>query len=81
MPVPSQRFTPRFTLILLGGFLLFLAVSLLYSLPILLEPVPDGASQDYVAERVRAHLAGKTMIIFALSILAVAVAATRPWKR
>ncbi|HKC50831.1 MAG TPA: hypothetical protein VKF60_08565 [Myxococcota bacterium] len=72
---------PRATLILAGGFVLFLAVSLLYSLPVMLEPVPDGATPDYLAERVRAHLAGKTFIFLALSILAVAAFSARPWKR
>lgn len=76
-----DRFVPRTTLILAGGFVLFLAVSLLYALPVLLEPVPEGAAPDYLAERVRAHLAGKTMIFLALSILAVAALAARPWKR
>ena len=77
----SPHFAPRATLILAGGFLLFLAVSLLYSLPVMLEPVPADAAPDYLAERVRAHLAGKTFIFLSLSILAVAALSARPWKR
>lgn len=77
----SDRFVPRATLIIAGGFLLFFAVSLLYALPILLEPVPAGATPDYLAERVRARLEGKTFIMLALSILAAAFLGSRWWRR
>jgi len=72
---------PRATLILAGGFALFLVVALLYSIPVYLEPLPAGATPDYLAERVRARLEGKTLIFLALSILAVAAVGSRSWRR
>ncbi len=72
---------PRFTLILLAGFALFALLSMLYSLPILLEEPPPGASPDYIQERVRAHLEGKTGWIMVGAFGIVAAAASRWLKR
>jgi len=69
------------TLVLVGGVLLFLAVSLLYSLPVLSEPPPEGAPDDYVAERVREHLRGKIPYFFGGSLVAVALAVSRGGRR
>jgi hypothetical protein len=74
-------FVPRFTLFILAGFALFALLALLYSLPILLETPPPGASPDYVAERIRAHLEGKASWIMVGSFLIVAVASARWMKR
>jgi len=77
----SPRFAPRITLVLLGGVALFFALSLLYSLPILLEPPPDGAPDNYVSERVREHLRGKIPYFFAGSLVAVALVVSRGGRR
>jgi len=77
----SSRFVPRATLIVAGGFVLFFVVALLYALPVFLEPLPAGATPDYLAERVRARLEGKTFIFLSLSLLAAAALGSRPWKR
>ncbi|HTO71581.1 MAG TPA: hypothetical protein VMR31_17100 [Myxococcota bacterium] len=76
-PPRGPGFAPRATLVLLGGVALFFAVSLLYSLPVLLDPPPDGAPDDYAAQRVREHLHGKTFYFFAGSLFAVAIVASR----
>jgi hypothetical protein len=82
VPQPgSGRFVPRATLVLAGGVALFFVLSMLYSLPVLMEPVPDGAPENYLEERVREHMQGKVPFFFAASVLAVAVVAGRPWKR
>jgi predicted MFS family arabinose efflux permease len=73
-------FVPRMTLFILAGFALFSVLALLYSLPILLDPTPPGASPDYVAERVRAHLDGKASWLMLGSFLVVAVVSSR-WIR
>jgi hypothetical protein len=75
------RFAPRLTLVLLGGVALFFAVSLLYSLPIISEPPPEGAPDNYVSERVREHLRGKIPYIFGGSLVAVALVASRGGRR
>ena len=56
-------------------------VAMLYSLPVMLETPPPGASPDYVQERVRAHLEGKTGWIMVGAFGIVAVAASRWLKR
>jgi len=80
-PVRQPMFVPRFTLFILAGFALFAVVALLYSLPILLETPPPGASPDYVSERVRAHLEGKASWLMVGSFLVVAAAGSRWMKR
>jgi len=50
---------PRITLTLLGGFGIFLLVALVYSAPVLVEPLPSGAVPGYRTERVKARLEGK----------------------
>ncbi len=80
-PARSPIFVPRFTLFILAGFALFSLLALLYSLPVLMEAPPPGASPDYVQERVRAHLEGKAGWIMVGSFLIVAVAGSRWMKR
>ena len=74
-------FVPRFTLFLLAGFALFALLAMLYSLPVMMEAPPPGASPDYVQERVRAHLEGKTGWIAVGAFGIVAVVASRWMKR
>jgi hypothetical protein len=62
-------FFPRVTITLVAGFVLFLLLAFLYSLPVLLESPPPGAISDYQVERVRAHLNGKVSWMFAASFL------------
>ncbi|HXZ86388.1 MAG TPA: hypothetical protein VEI82_12970 [Myxococcota bacterium] len=85
MPPPreprSPRFAPRVTLVLVGGVALFFAVALLYSLPVLLEPPPEGAPANYVSERVREHLRGKIPYLFGGSLVAVALLVSRGGRR
>jgi hypothetical protein len=80
-PPRAPVFVPRFTLILMAGFALFALLAMLYSLPILLEEPPPGASPDYIQERVRAHLEGKTGWIMVGAFGIVAAAASRWLKR
>jgi len=72
-----ERFAPRVTISLLMGFVLFLVLALLYSLPAWLETPPPDAIADYTQERVRARLEGKVFWIFAFSMLAAAFAGVR----
>ena len=74
-------FVPRFTLFIIAGFALFALLSMLYALPVMLEQPPPGASPDYIQERVRAHLEGKTGWIMVASFGIVAVVASRWLKR
>ena len=78
-PTPT-RFVPRATLALVATVVLFLVATFLYSLPVMLEPPPPGAIPDWLAERIKAHLAGKVHWIFAASVLVVAAFASR-WRR
>jgi hypothetical protein len=75
----ATAFAPRVTVTLLFGFAIFLVVALLYTLPVLLEEPPPGAIQDWVRERVRARLAGKTLYLIVASILAAAALGARGW--
>jgi hypothetical protein len=75
----ATAFAPRLTLTLLFGTLIFLVVALLYILPVLLEEPPPGAIQDWVQERVRARLAGKTLYLIVGSFLAAALLGARGW--
>ena len=72
---------PRATLIIAGGVALFFALSILYSLPVLLDPPPPGATPDYVAERVRAHLKGVVPWLFGVSMIAAAAIGARLGRR
>ncbi len=53
---------PAATLVIAGGIALFFALALAYSWPVLSEPVPADADQDFVAEQVRARLVGSGLI-------------------
>lgn len=75
-----QRFMPRATLALVATLVLFFVATFLYSLPVMLETPPPGAIPDWLAERIKAHLAGKVHWIFAGSALVVAAFALR-WRR
>jgi hypothetical protein len=79
-PSRSPLFVPRFTLFIGGGFVLFVLLSMLYALPVMLEEPPPGASPDYVKERVRAYLEGKTGWIMIGSFVIVAAAGSR-WMK
>lgn len=74
-------FVPRFTLFILAGLVLFVLLAMLYALPVMLEEPPPGASPDYVQERVRARLDGKSGWIMVGAFGIVAVAASRWMKR
>ncbi len=82
-PIPTRppSFVPRITLFLLAGFVLYVIVAMLYSLPVMLETPPPGAGPDYVTERVRAHLDGKTPWLMVGSFLVVALVSSRWIKR
>ena len=79
--MPSPSFVPRFTLLLAGSVAMFFALSLLYSCPVIQQPIPVDAPPDYVAEQVRQHMAGKVIPIFMISILVTALLVVRPWKK
>jgi hypothetical protein len=91
VPVPSRppdlrprppHFTPRATLILAGGVLLFFALSFAYGvIPVMLEPIPDGAAQSYVEERVKSRLEGKIPWFLGISIIAAAAIGARLGRR
>ena len=69
------------TLVLALGVALFFASSLLYSVPVLMDPPPEGAPESYAADAVRAHLAGKVPYFFAGSLVAAALIVTRGGRR
>lgn len=77
MPQPHDRelshFAPRVTVMLICGFLLFLASALLYSLPVMLEPPPPGAIADWHREQVQAHLQGKVFYFLVPSFVVAAL--------
>jgi hypothetical protein len=75
----ATAFAPRITLTLLFGLVIFLAVALLWVLPVLLEEPPPGAIQDWRLERVRALLAGKALYLLVASLLAAAALGARGW--
>jgi hypothetical protein len=74
-------FLPRATLLILSGFVLFVLLAMLYSLPVMLEEPPPGASPDYMKERVHAHLDGKITWIMAGAFGIVALVVSRWSKR
>lgn len=76
----SKRFIPRTTLIVAGAFAIFFALSLLYSLPVLLAPVPADATPDYLAERVRDRLNGTVPWFLGISMITAAAVGAR-WMR
>ena len=80
-PPRSPLFVPRFTLILVATFALFVLLAMLYSLPVMMETPPPNASPDYVQERVRAHLEGKITWLFLAAFGIVAAVASRWLKR
>lgn len=80
-PPRSPMFVPRATLFILSGFVVFVLLAMLYSLPVMLEEPPPGASPDYVKERVRAHLDGKIPWIMVGAFGIVALVASRWSKR
>ena len=72
---------PLATLVIAGGFALFFAVALSYGAwPVLVAPPPAEAGPDYVAELVRARLAGKVVPLLAGSFLVAGLAVSR-WNR
>jgi hypothetical protein len=79
MPQPS--FVPRFTLMLAGSVLLFFLISLVYSWPVMMQPIPADAPPEFITEQVRQHMAGKTIPIFMVSLLLTALLVARPWKK
>ncbi len=66
------------TLVVVAGFALFVVLTLLYSLPVLLETPPAGAIRDYTAERVKSHLDGKVTWLMAAAFLIVGIVAV--WR-
>ena len=74
-------FVPRFTLVLVAGFALFVLLAMLYSLPVMFETPPPHASPDYIQERVRAHLEGKITWIMVAAFGIAAAIASRWLKR
>jgi hypothetical protein len=79
--MPSPSFVPRFTLLLAGSVAMFFALSLLYSLPVIQQPIPEGAPPDFITEQVRQHMAGKVIPFFMVSLLVTALLVARPWKK
>ena len=69
------------TLTLLAGFAVFLLSAGLYVLPVLLEPAPPGAIEDYHKERVVARLEGKTRYFLFGSFLGVTLLSIRAMRR
>jgi hypothetical protein len=61
--------------------MLFFAVSLLYALPVLMEPVPQGATPSYVQERVRARLRGKIPWFLGGSLIIASAIGARAARR
>ncbi|MFI5315718.1 MAG: hypothetical protein ACHQ6T_08450 [Myxococcota bacterium] len=78
---PQKSFAPRATLAVAGGFLLFFAASILYSLPVLLEPEPPGAAESYVQERVQARLRGKVPWLLGTSLIVAGAIGARGARR
>jgi hypothetical protein len=74
---PLTGFVPRVTILLIVGFALFMISAGLYSLPVMLEPAPPGATPDWHQERVREHLEGKVLWFFAGSFVAAALIGIR----
>ena len=72
-------FVPRVTLTVAAGLAIFVVAALVYALPVLLEPPPPGAIEDWTRERVRARLAGKTIWLLAASFLVAALLSARGW--
>lgn len=69
------------TLVIIGGFALFIVLAMLYSMPVILEQPPAGAGPDYITERVRAHLHGKVSWILIASFLIAGFIGARRMKR
>jgi hypothetical protein len=59
VPPAPTRFTPRLTLLLLAGLVLFFASLFVYSLPAMYEQAPPGAVESWHEERVKQRLRGK----------------------
>jgi hypothetical protein len=73
-------FVPRFTLVLLLGFALFVLLAMLYSLPVIFQTPPPNAGPDFIEERVRAHLEGKVSWIM-LAAFGIAVGLASRWLK
>lgn len=73
---------PAATLVIVGGIALFFALALAYSWPVLSEPVPVDAPEDWVAQRVRARLVESGLIypMLAGSFVVVGILVSR-WTR
>lgn len=80
VPPPQPRFVPAATLVIAGGLALFFVVALAYAWPVLSEPVPEGAGQEYLAELVRQRLSGKIFPLLAGSFLVAGILVAR-WTR
>jgi len=72
---------PRATLVVAGGFALFFVVALLYSMPVFFEPLPEGATQSYLEERVKTRLEGKVPWLLGVSLIAAAAIGARASRR
>jgi hypothetical protein len=72
---------PRATLVIVGGFALFFVVAFLYSMPVFFEPLPEGATQSYLEERVKARLEGKVPWFLGVSLIAAAAIGARTARR
>ena len=79
-PPRRPRFAPRVALLFVAAFLIFSASAGLYVLPVLREPAPAGAIDDYYAERVRARLAGKVPWLLFGSFAAAALLGARLFR-
>ncbi len=79
-PARRPRFVPRVALLLVAAFLIFTASAGLYVLPVLREPAPPGAIEDYYAERVRARLSGKVPWFLVGSFAAAALLGARLFR-
>ncbi len=79
-PAQRPRFVPRVALLFAAAFLIFSLSTGLYVLPVLREPAPPGAIEDYYAERARARLSGKVPWFLVGSFAAAALLGARLFR-